>query len=165
VGAYCEKRDPQLAFVCYKRGSCDAELIDVTNRHGLFKQQARYLVERQDLELWATVLTEDNEHKRQLVDAVVQVALPETENPDVVSTTVKAFMTADLPNELIELLEKIVLQNSKFSDNRNLQVARALARPARARLPAPPAPPTRARSHSPFFRRHSPAEPAHPHRH
>jgi clathrin heavy chain len=128
VGAYCEKRDPHLAFLCYKRGSCDAELIDVTNRHGLFKQQARYLVERQDLELWATVLTEDNEHKRQLVDAVVQVALPETKNPDVVSTTVKAFMTADLPNELIELLEKIVLQNSEFSDNRNLQVRGAWLR-------------------------------------
>ena len=30
-------------------------------------------------------------------------------------------MTAELPNELIELLEKIVLQNSEFSDNRNLQ--------------------------------------------
>mmetsp|Transcript_18442 Transcript_18442/g.51982 ORF Transcript_18442/g.51982 Transcript_18442/m.51982 type:complete len:1203 (-) Transcript_18442:1971-5579(-) len=121
VGAYCEKRDPHLAFLCYKRGSCDAELIDVTNRHGLFKQQARYLVERQDLDLWGTVLTEENENRRQLVDAVVQVALPETKNPDVVSTTVKAFMTADLPNELIELLEKIVLQNSEFSDNRNLQ--------------------------------------------
>ena len=32
--------------------------------------------------------------------------------------TVKAFMTADLPNELIELLEKIVLENSVFSDHR-----------------------------------------------
>jgi clathrin heavy chain len=30
-------------------------------------------------------------------------------------------MAADLPNELIELLEKIVLENSSFSDNRNLQ--------------------------------------------
>jgi hypothetical protein len=30
-------------------------------------------------------------------------------------------MAADLPNELIELLEKIVLENSVFSDNRNLQ--------------------------------------------
>ena len=79
-------------------------------------------MERQDLDLWGTVLTEENENRRQLVDAVVQVALPETKNPDVVSTTVKAFMTADLPNELIELLEKIVLQNSEFSDNRNLQV-------------------------------------------
>eukprot|EP01018_Ginkgo_biloba_P000170 Gb_33028 [translate_table: standard] len=35
--------------------------------------------------------------------------------------TVKAFMTADLPHELIELLEKIVLQNSAFSGNPNLQ--------------------------------------------
>jgi len=121
VGAYCEKRDPHLAFIAYKRGMCDAELVDVTNRHGLFKQQARYLVERQDLELWATVLVEENEFRRQCIDAVVQNALPETKNPDVVSTTVKAFMTADLPNELIELLEKIVLQNSEFSDNRNLQ--------------------------------------------
>ena len=30
-------------------------------------------------------------------------------------------MTAELPNELIELLEKIVIENSAFSDNRNLQ--------------------------------------------
>ena len=32
--------------------------------------------------------------------------------------TVKAFMAADLPNELIELLEKIVIDNSVFSDHR-----------------------------------------------
>merc|ERR1719311_1033253 len=121
VGEYCEKRDPHLACLAYKRGTCDAELVDVTNRHGLFKQQARYLVERQDLDLWATVLTEENEHRRACIDAVVGSALPETKNPEVVSTTVKAFMTADLPNELIELLEKIVLQSSEFSDNRNLQ--------------------------------------------
>jgi clathrin heavy chain len=35
--------------------------------------------------------------------------LPETKNADEVSVTVKAFMTAELPNELIELLERIVL--------------------------------------------------------
>jgi len=35
--------------------------------------------------------------------------------------TVKAFMTADLSHELIELLEKIVLQHSAFSGNPNLQ--------------------------------------------
>ena len=126
VGEYCEKRDPQLSFLAYKRGMCDDELVDVTNRHGLYKQQARYLVERQDLELWAKVLTEvegeTNEHRRPVIDSVVQTALPETKNPDVVSTTVKAFMSADLPNELIELLEKIVLQSgSEFSENKNLQ--------------------------------------------
>eukprot|EP00897_Mesotaenium_endlicherianum_P006181 jgi/Mesen1/5591/ME000281S04647 len=78
VGKYCEKRDPTLAVVAYKRGLCDEELV-------------------------------------------VSTALPESKNPDQVSVTVKAFMTADLPHELIELLEKIVLQNSAFSGNPNLQ--------------------------------------------
>ena len=35
--------------------------------------------------------------------------------------TVKAFLQADLPIELIELLEKIVIEPSPFSDNKNLQ--------------------------------------------
>ncbi|PNJ05856.1 CLTCL1 isoform 9 [Pongo abelii] len=52
---------------------------------------------------------------------VVQTALSETRDPEEISVTVKAFMTADLPNELIELLEKIVLDNSVFSEHRNLQ--------------------------------------------
>ena len=53
---------------------------------------------------------------------VVQTALSETQDPEEVSVTVKAFMTADLPNELIELLEKIVLDNSVFSEHRCLFV-------------------------------------------
>ena len=48
-------------------------------------------------------------------------ALPETKNPDEVSTTVKAFMAAQLPNELIGLLEKLVLGGGEFSANKNLQ--------------------------------------------
>lgn len=47
--------------------------------------------------------------------------MPETKNADEVSTTVKAFMDADMPNELIELLERIVLHNSDFANNKNLQ--------------------------------------------
>jgi len=49
---------------------------------------------------------------------VVQTALSETQDPEEISVTVKAFMTADLPNELIELLEKIVLESSVFSEHR-----------------------------------------------
>ncbi|KAJ8312751.1 hypothetical protein KUTeg_010124 [Tegillarca granosa] len=76
---------------------------------------------RREPDLWAVVLQEDNEYRRQLIDQVVQTALSETQDPEDISVTVKAFMTADLPNELIELLEKIVLDNSIFSDHRNLQ--------------------------------------------
>merc|ERR1719454_2560414 len=60
VGKYCEDRDPHLAYTAYKRawGQCDDKLVDVTNKNGLFRLQARYLVERQSPELWALVLNE-----------------------------------------------------------------------------------------------------------
>lgn len=118
VGKYCEKRDPHLACMAYERGQCDRELIKVCNENSLFKSEARYLVKRRDQELWAEVLNENNQYRRPLIDQVVQTALSETQDPEDISVTVKAFMTADLPNELIELLEKIVLENSVFSDHR-----------------------------------------------
>ena len=121
VGKYCEKRDPHLACIAYERGKCDKELINVCNENSLFKSEARYLVRRGDPNLWDEVLQEDNPYRRQLIDQVVQTALSETQDPEDISITVKAFMAADLPNELIELLEKIVLDNSAFSDHRNLQ--------------------------------------------
>lgn len=109
------------------------------NENSLFKSEARYLVRRKDVDLWAVVLEDTNVYRRQLIDQViipkllhllysilyyackfqvVQTALTEAQDPDEVSVTVKAFMSADLPNELIELLEKIVLDNSMFSDHR-----------------------------------------------
>ena len=125
VGAYCAKRDPHLAFVVYSAapgGQCDDEAIAVTNDNALYKAQAKFLVDRQDLELWGKVLNDDNSHKRALVDQVVSTALPSCKNSEAVACTVKAFMTANLPNELIELLEKIVLRpDSEFAHNKNLQ--------------------------------------------
>ena len=100
---------------------CGRVTPQVCNENSLFKTEARYLVRRRDTDLWATVLVEDNEYRRPLIDQVVQTALNETQDPEDVSVTVKAFMSADLPNELIELLEKIVLENSVFSEHRNLQ--------------------------------------------
>lgn len=126
VGKYCETRDPHLAFVAYKRanGACDDELINITNLHGFFKDQARYLVERQDSELWNKVLAEDNMYRRQLIDQVIATGLPESRNAEDVVCAVQAFMRAQLPNELIELLEKIVLHSPKdrgFHNVKNLQ--------------------------------------------
>jgi clathrin heavy chain len=123
VGKFCESHDAYLAYVAYKRGKCHDQLIDVTNRHGLHKHQAKYLVEQQDNNLWGKVLSPSNEYRRQVIDEVVQSALPETKRADMVSSTVKAFMEANLPNELITLLEKIVLHGTEdeFRTNRNLQ--------------------------------------------
>jgi len=123
VGRYCAKRDPFLAVVAFRKGKCDDEMLELTNRNALFKEQAQYLVDREDMALWKRVLSSDNPNRKLIVDQITSSALPETQAPEKVSATVKAFMAADLPDLLIELLEKLVLHSSNavFSKNRNLQ--------------------------------------------
>ncbi|KAF5212039.1 Clathrin heavy chain 1 [Clavispora lusitaniae] len=121
VGRYCEKRDPYLAYIAYSKGGNDDELINITNENKMYKYQARYLLAKSDFDLWAKVLSPDNVHRRQLIDQVVSTGIPELSDPEPVSVTVKAFMENDLPQELIELLEKIILEPSPFNDNTSLQ--------------------------------------------
>ncbi|KAI5819481.1 armadillo-type protein [Pyronema omphalodes] len=121
VGSYCEKRDPYLAFIAYEKGQNDLELVKITNENSMFKHQARYLVARRDPELWQFVLSPNNIHRRPLVDQVVATAVPESTDPEDVSTAVQSFLQNDLPTELLELLEKIILEPTAFSDNSNLQ--------------------------------------------
>ncbi|ORY82573.1 putative clathrin heavy chain [Protomyces lactucae-debilis] len=120
VGKYCEKRDPHLAFIAYQKGQNDMDLVRITNENQMFKQQARYLLARRDGDLWSQVLQE-NSFRRPLVDQVIATAVPESSSPEDVSVAVKSFMAADMPIELIDLLEKIILEPSAFSDNQNLQ--------------------------------------------
>ncbi|KAI9865995.1 MAG: hypothetical protein M1813_001962 [Trichoglossum hirsutum] len=121
VGKYCEKRDPNLAYIAYRKGQNDLELVNITNDNGMYKAQARYLLDRAASELWSFVLSPNNIHRRPLVDQVISTAVPESSEPDKVSVAVASFLKNDLPAELIELLEKIVLEPSPFSDNENLQ--------------------------------------------
>ncbi|TKA68465.1 hypothetical protein B0A55_09931 [Friedmanniomyces simplex] len=121
IGKYCAARDPNLAYIAFRKGQNDLELIGITNENSMFKLQARYLVERADPEIWAYVLSDNNIHRRPLVDQVISTAVPESQEPEKVSIAVKSFIDADMPVELIELLEKIVLEPSAFSDNANLQ--------------------------------------------
>jgi len=123
VGKYCEERNPDLAVKAYMKawGECDDDLVELTNRNAMYRVQARYLVERKDLELWSKVLTNENPHRRHVIDQVVASALPDSRDSEEVSIAVKAFLKADLQKELIELLEKIVLHKSEFSKNKTLQ--------------------------------------------
>ncbi|KAG2734205.1 hypothetical protein G9P44_002211 [Scheffersomyces stipitis] len=121
VGKYCEKRDPYLAYIAYSKGGNDDELINITNENKMYKYQARYLLAKSDFDLWNSVLVEGNVHRRQLVDQVISTGIPELNDPEPISITVKAFMENDLPQELIELLEKIILEPSPFNDNTSLQ--------------------------------------------
>ncbi|PAK97976.1 hypothetical protein B8W96_12390, partial [Lentilactobacillus parakefiri] len=51
----------------------------------------------------------------------ISVGIPELTDPEPVSLTVQAFMSNGLKTELIELLEKIILEPSPFNDNPALQ--------------------------------------------
>ena len=46
-------------------------------RNSLFKLQARYVVERQDMELWALALAEENTFRRQFIDQVIDHSIVE----------------------------------------------------------------------------------------
>ncbi|KAF2671232.1 clathrin heavy chain [Microthyrium microscopicum] len=121
VGKYCEKRDPNLAFIAYRKGQNDLELINITNENSMFKAQARYVLERADADVWKFVLADSNMHRRSLIDSVISTAVPESSDPEQVSVAVKAFVDEDLPAELIEMLERIILEPTSFSDNNTLQ--------------------------------------------
>jgi len=75
VGKYCEKRDPNLAYIAYRKGENDLELVSITNDNSMFKAQARYLLERADAELWAFVLSNNNMHRRSVIDQVISTAV------------------------------------------------------------------------------------------
>ncbi len=125
VGNYCAKRDPHLAILAYSTSpdhTCDLRLVEVANDNALFKHQSRYLVERMNDALWASVLAESNPHRADVIGQVIQ-SLPDGATPEQVSCTVKAFMKADIPAQLIALLEKIVLEahSAEFATHSSLQ--------------------------------------------
>jgi clathrin heavy chain len=123
VGKYCENSDPHLACIAYRRAmpACDDELIELTNKMALYRLQGQYLVESSSEELWRKVLDNDNPHKQAVIDQVISVILPVTRNAEEVKVAVRAFIEAGLQSDLMELLEKLVLHNSEFSRNKNLQ--------------------------------------------
>ncbi|KAH8740767.1 clathrin heavy chain [Cryptosporidium ryanae] len=131
IGDYCEDRDPYLAYIAYRKawGQCDDEIIQVTYKNDLYRLLARYLVERQDLNLWNKVLSKtsslvNEQCKQSIIDQVVSSILPEFYNkPEEISCIIRAFINADVPNSLLELLDKILfhVNNPEFSNNKNLQ--------------------------------------------
>jgi len=123
IGKFSEERNPDYAVIAYQRdwGNCDDELIAITNKSYQYRIQAKYLVERHDEELWAKVLDEANPCREQIIDQVIINALNESKDSDEVSIAVKAFMAANIQDKLVELLERIVLHNSQFQNEKNLQ--------------------------------------------
>ena len=76
-----------------------------------------------DLESWLFVLRHESEtHRSNFIAAVVSTALPEAERDENVSVAVRAFIEAKLPQDLICVLEKLIIEKqSPFRDNADLQ--------------------------------------------
>lgn len=123
VGKFCTRRDPFLAFIAFQRGKCDEEVLQLTNDNSLFREQAAYAVDRADIELWSKIFDDKNPFRRLVVDQVISTAMPECKRPEKVSVAVKAFLDAGMPDVLMEMLEKLVMQtsNTAFARNSNLQ--------------------------------------------
>ncbi|CCW60031.1 unnamed protein product [Phytomonas sp. EM1] len=120
LGKYCENTDPNLAYIAYMRGNCSEAIVKLCQKNNMYNHLARYLVKAQNLDLWAGVLASDTPERKLLVEAVHQTALPEAQVSEEVSTTVRAFMSANLIEELTSLLEQIVLYG-QFRKNRYLE--------------------------------------------
>jgi clathrin heavy chain len=121
VGKHCESINPEFAATAYEKGKCHDAMVALTSSQGMFKKQAQYLVDCMDEDLWGRVLKEDTEARGHLVDQLVGQVLPECKEAHKVALCVKVFLDADLPNYLIELLDKIVLQTGQFKGEKNLE--------------------------------------------
>ncbi|OMJ15847.1 Clathrin heavy chain 1 [Smittium culicis] len=128
IGSFCENRDPNLAFIAYSSpqslGSTDSKLVDLAISSSMFKQLAKYVLQRKDNSLWSLVLNNSEisaASRKSFIDQVVGFGISENSSAEEVSVAVKAFMTADLPFELMQILEKLLLSPTEFSNNSNLQ--------------------------------------------
>lgn len=121
IGLYCASRDAKSALIAFERGKCDAELIQLTNDHSMFRQQTKYLTRRRDLTLWKQVFHESNSYCDQVVRETVQTAVPESKDPEEIAVIIKALIGTGKSIALVELLEKLLLESTSFASNKNLQ--------------------------------------------
>ncbi|KAF0989325.1 hypothetical protein HZS_4443 [Henneguya salminicola] len=121
VGKYCEDRNPTLSCLAYEKGGNDDELIRVCTANSLYKNLSRYVILKKSQELWAKVLNPANDYRRSLIEQASQSILTESYEAECISEMVKALVAANLPDKLIDLLEKIVLVDSPHRHVRNLQ--------------------------------------------
>eukprot|EP00727_Mastigamoeba_balamuthi_P004755 m51a1_g14278 putative clathrin heavy chain 1 (1061) ;mRNA; f:355150-358423 len=92
IGAFCEQAGrPELALAAYERGRCDELLLALTCAHGMFDEQARYVVERAQPQLWERVLSRSNEHRLSLVRAVLCTGVQQCKVPQKRLAAIKAL--------------------------------------------------------------------------
>ena len=81
-------RKAKLRTACHNRAVTSAFFFcySCSTGFGMFLQ-ARYLVERQDGDVYAMVLDDGNEHRKAIIEQLVNTALPESKHPEMVRAT------------------------------------------------------------------------------
>jgi clathrin heavy chain len=112
LGRFCENRQRQdLAVVAYKKAaevSCDTQLIDITTKNEWWEVQARFLLERQDRDLWDQVLY--TAYKFKILDLINGEVGLKCRNHESIFTTAECYKRNGFHTQLIYLLSNI-LQN------------------------------------------------------
>ena len=90
IGEFALSRDARLAIIAYQRdfGQHDDEIIKITNSNALYRLQAVYLVQRQNIQLWKKALSEENEYRQHIIELLVSSILPESKEVEQVSCAV-----------------------------------------------------------------------------
>jgi len=113
IGKFCEeKNDYELAYISYKKGQNDDELISLCAKHLLYKQLALYLVNRKNEEIWCKALSE-NSIRSHLIEQINSVLLNDHIEEDEIKICIKSFMDCNIFSELTTLLEKLIFYNKK----------------------------------------------------
>lgn len=87
----------------------------------MFENLASYLMRRCSFELWTKVLGHGNEWRQQLIDHLLSVIHVRQHETDEVAVTIKALVAADLSDEVISIVEKLIKENSAYAENESLQ--------------------------------------------
>ncbi|EKX72660.1 clathrin heavy chain, putative [Theileria equi strain WA] len=124
VGKFCEDHDPQLAFFIYAEAQFDDQMAKLCLTNGMHRQLASYGLGRQSLAFWKTVLVSGDIAKDQDVNRLCEEVIglaAESTNTSEISCIIKAFMECDMNEQLISILEQLLLTQTQFSSNANLQ--------------------------------------------
>ncbi|EZG81077.1 putative clathrin heavy chain [Gregarina niphandrodes] len=116
IGKYCENKDPHMAVAAYIKGRCDDELIELTNKNGLYRIEAKYVLNRADRGLWHKVLSAPEDHRRGVLDQLMATALMDANSPSEVWCAIEAINEAAAQRDLLEILERIVVHKSIPAD-------------------------------------------------
>ena len=96
--------DIALALLMYRKADQRRKVIVCLSETNAVSEILRYLVDMRDPLLWAEMLTAKPHHRHR--NTLIEEAIAEAQNAEYFSQITKAFLDANMYNDLIMLLER-----------------------------------------------------------